>query len=271
MPFTTRKMPSFEGVAAGQTATLRLPIGRTYNQIIVTYGGATLAQLNAARLVANGEIIQRWTELTKLDDINQFDGRAAAAGTIVLDLERYGLITRAGKEVTALGTGITDRAIDPNPVTTLALEIDIDAAAVAPTLSAKAKQSPAQVAGVIKKVKEFTYNAGAAGEFEISDLPKKDLINRVIFGNHVARVYTQLVVERDNFIVFERTVAENEAFQTDGVRVPQAGYVVYDPTEDGYASEGLVTLGVSDLRFKVTVTNAGVIPVTVEYIAPLEA
>ena len=202
--------------------------------------------------------------------LNQYEGRAAAGGVIVLDLERHGLLTRKGREVTALGTGITDRNLNPNPVTTLALEVDIDAAAVGTTLSAKAIQSAARPIGFVKKVREYTYTAGAAGVYEISDLPKRGIINKIAFGGHTANVYKSLVVERDNFIVFERTAAENIAAQTDGVRVPQTDYVVYDPTEAGYAAEGLVTQDVSDLRFKLDLTNAGTITVTVETIEPLE-
>jgi len=267
MPKTTRKMPGFEGVAAGQTATCRLPIGRTYEQLLVSYGGATLAQLNELRIIANGEVVHRITELSKLDSLNQYEGRAAAAGVIVFDFNRFNMRTRAGEEFTGLGTGQLD---DPNKITTLSMEIDIDAAAVGPTLSAKAIQSAPRVVGQIIKTKQFIYTAGAAGEFEISDLPKGDNINKVYFGNHAANVYTKLVVERDNFIEFERSVAENEVIQTDGVRVPQAGYVVYDPTENGNGSESLATAGVQDLRFRVTLTNAGQVPVTVEYIGAPE-
>ena len=271
MPFTTRKMPSFEGVAAGQTATLRLPIGRTYHQVLIAYAGATLAQLNALRVVANGEVMVRMTEAAKLDAINQYEGRAAAGGVLTLDFERYGCLTRAGREVTALGTGVLDRNLDPNPITTLSIEIDIDAAAVGTTLSAKAVQSASRPLGLVKKIREYTYVAGAVGLYEISDLPKRGIINKISFGGHTANVYTTIAVERDNFIVFERTAAENIVAQTDGVRTPQADYVVYDPTERGYAAEGLVTQGVADLRFKLNLTNAGTITVTVESIEPLEA
>jgi len=266
----SRKMPSFEGVAAGQTATCRLPIGLTYEQLLITYTGATLAQLDAARLVANGEVIQTWTEMTKLDDVNKFDGRAAASGTIVLDLQRFGMLTRAGKEVTNLGTGIQDRTVDPNPITTLQIEIDINSAATTPTLAATAIQSPAAPAGLVKKVKEFTYTVSATGENQVSDLPKKGLINRIIIGNDSTLGISKVVVERDNFKMFERTSAENELIQTDGVRVPQADYWVIDPSELGYSAEPISLDGVNDFRLYITTTGTGQMPITVEYIAPLE-
>ena len=199
---TTRKMPSFEGVAAGQTATLRMPIGRTYEQLLITYSGATLAQLNELRIIANGEVIHRVTELSKLDSMNKFEGRAAAGGVIVFDFNRYGLKTRAGVEYTALGTGIAPKSAanpdgDPNAITTLTAEIDVDAAATSPALSAKAIQSAPSKSGFILKTKQYTYTAGASGEFEIADLPKGDAINKIYVGNHTANAYTKIVIERD--------------------------------------------------------------------------
>jgi hypothetical protein len=267
MPKTTRKMPSFEGVAAGQTATLRLPIGRTYEQLLISYGGATLAQLDELRIIANGEVIHRITEFTKLDSINKFNGRAAAAGVIVFDFNRYNLKTRAGVEFTGLGTGVLD---DPRKITTLSMEIDIDAAASSPTLSVKAVQSPPRLAGFIKKTKQYIYTAGASGEFEISDLPKGDTINKIFIGNQAVIAISKIVIERDNFIEFERSDAENRAIQTDGVRVPQAGFVVYDPTEAGNGSESLQTAGVQDFRIRLTLGSAGQVPVTVETIGVAE-
>lgn len=266
MPKTTRKLPGFEGVAAGQTATLRLPIGRTYEQLLLTYSGATLAQLDELRIISNGDVIHRITEVSKLDSLNQYNGRAAAAGVIVFDFTRFGMRTRAAEEVYALGTGVLD---DPRKITTLALEVDVNADAIGSALSAKAVTSDKRLSGDIVTTKQFTYTASAAGEFEISDLPKGDKINKIYIGGHVANVYTKIEIERDNFIEFSRSVAENELLQSDGVRVPQADFVVYDPTEAGN-SESLGTFGVNDLRLRLGVTNPGQIPLTVEYIGSID-
>lgn len=262
----TRQMPSFEGVAAGATATLRLPIGLSYEQLLITYSGVTLAQINEIRAVANGKTIMRFASGSRLDLMNQFDGRAAAAGVLTLDFARYGLRTRQAEELTVLGTGIQPSAEFPVSLSTLALEVDIDGAAVSPALSARAVQSMPRPLGLIKQIREYSYNAGAAGEFEISDIPKGPLFNRVFF--HSANI-TALRVERDNYTVFERTKAENDLVQADGVRVPQAGVFVFDPTEGGLGAESLETLGVHDLRFILTMSAAGAVPVTVEAMGPL--
>lgn len=260
----TRKMPSFSGVGAGQTATCRLPIGLAYHALLLTYSGATLAQLNEARVIADGEVIHRYVELTKLDTFNKFEGRAAAAGVIVIDFDRYNLNTRPGREFTKIGTGDPN---DPNPISTLTLEVDVDAAAIGTALSLKAIQSDPAPSGIVKKVREFNYNAPAAGDYEVSDLPKGEMINKIYLSK---AGINSLKIERNNFVVFDRTAAENDLVQTDGVRVPQTNFFVYDPTEQGYGAEGLATAGVKDLRLTINVAASGAIPITVEYLGTLE-
>lgn len=263
MPKTTKAMPSFEGVAAGQTATCRLPIGQTYHQLLVNYSGMTPAGINGGRLVANGKAIQTYSKLDVLDMMNQFDGRTKADGILVFDFERYGIEGRSGRELTAIGTG---HAKDQAPITTLALELDIGSSASNPTLSAKAVRSAPTVSGFMKKVRRFVYSATGAGDFEIADLPKGNLIDQVFFkGDGINKV--QLF--RDNYEEFSRSAAENSLIQTNGVRVPQDGVFVYDPTEHGNASETLATQGVNDLRFTLNMEAAANIEVIVVYLAPL--
>lgn len=264
----TRVMPSFDGVAAGQTATLRCPIGFTYHQLWVTYGGTfTLAQMTEIRVVANGQNIMRFDSGAALDDYNTYEGRTAAGGILCIDFDRYNLRTRAGEEFTSLGTGAPN---DPTPVTTLSVEIDIAAGATAPTLSARAIQSLPRPLGLIKKVRTFIYNPPGSGDFEISDLPRGDLINKVYF-NISTNAISRVQVQRDNFTVYDRTELLNDRIQADGVRVPQTDYWVYDPTENGNGAEGLVTANVNDLRFILTTSGAMACVTGVEYIGSIEA
>lgn len=267
MPKLTTKMPSFEGVSAGATATLRLPIGRTYEKLIIAYSGVTLAQMQEIRLVGNGKTIRRYVGAGLVDAINKFDRQNAAGGLLTLNLSRPGLITKAGREDTLLGTGVAPTEQYPATLTTLQLEIDIAAAATAPVLSCKAVQSSPRPLDKVLKVRRFGYAPSAAGEFEIADLPRGDLINRIVFESDKI---TAIRIERDNRVIFERTKAENEDIQSNGVRTPQTGYFIYDPTEEGYGSEPLVTAGVQDLRIVLTMSAADQVPVNVEYIGRLE-
>jgi hypothetical protein len=225
---TTRKGQSFESVSGGATAVTRLPIGLSYERILVPYAGVTLAEMTEMRIVANGETIRTYRDVEKMNLINQFDGMAAANGILVINLVRHGLRTRAGEEFTKIGTGFARSDTNPNPITTLSLEIDIAATATSPILGVpKLHQDMPSVTGAIVKTKQYIYNPSAEGVFEIADYPKGELINRIFFFGAGIR---SLEVERDNFISFSRNVAENSLLQSEGVRVPQSDIYVYDPT-----------------------------------------
>jgi hypothetical protein len=70
MPLLTKKMPSFEGVGAGQTATVRLPVGLRFHKLIVPYSGVTLAQMTEMRVIANGKVFQRLIGADVHDSVN---------------------------------------------------------------------------------------------------------------------------------------------------------------------------------------------------------
>jgi len=267
---TTRKGQSFESVAGGSTAVSRLPIGLSYERILVPFSGVTLSQMTEARLVANGETLRTYRDLVKLDTINQFDGMAETSGILVLNLVRHGLRTRAGEEFTKIGTGAPRSEMNPNPITTFSLEIDIHADATSPVLGVpKLHQDLPSPTGAIIKTKQYNYTPTQTGVFEIADLPKGELVNRIFFftaGDDI----DSLEVERDNFISFSRSRAENELLQSEGQRVPQANCFVYDPTENGNGSEGLPTANVQDLRFRLDMNTAGTINVLVETISALK-
>jgi hypothetical protein len=261
----TVKLPSAQGVGAGQQATLRLPIGWTYEQVLIGYTGVTLAQITGIRVVGNGQTFQDYRGAERLDTINKYHGRAAANGVLVLDFTRFGLRTRGGEEMTGIGTGVPskDGSVE---LSTLSVEIDIAAAAAAPALDCYAVQSAPQPLGLVKHVREFGYSAPASGEYEISDIPKGHLFSTVHF---LSGSVDKLKIERDNRIAFERTDAINRLIQADGVRVPQTNVFTFDPTEIGNGGEMLKTAGVFDLRFRLEMGAAASVPVIVESIAPL--
>jgi hypothetical protein len=265
----TKKMPTFEGVGAGQTATVRLPVGMRYHKLLIPYSGVTLAQINEIRVIANGKVFQRLIGGAVLDSINQYDGRNAAAGILTVDFERYGLITRAGRELTVIDTTVNDKKPEQR-ITTLSVEVDIDGEAVSPVLGAPTAAQSAYAVGsnpLLKHVRVFGYDPAGSGEFQISDLPKFGAINRIFFKS--SAVINEIKLERETYVVFERSKAVNESIQANGVRVPQAGYYVLDFTEEGNGQDWLEVQGVQDLRLKLDMAGAGHIDVIVEYINPL--
>jgi len=267
--FINVRMPAPEGVAAGQTATFKLPVGRTFHELELAYAGVTLAQIDAIRVFANGKVIHRYSGADR-DSMNQFDGRAAAAGILILPFTRYNMKTRAGEGETSLVTGT------PDGISSLYVEVDINAAALGTTLSMTASQSenPANItsgAGTVLHILSHTRNPAGAGPFELADLPRGSattlFLNRIWFKPS-ANDISKLIIERDLYTLFEREKALNERAQNDGVRTPQAGWVVIDTSERGY-SEVLALAGASDFRYKLTTTGAMTLTVYTETMGQL--
>lgn len=276
----TRRSPGWDGNIVGpNTVTLRLPIGLTFHQVFTEYvfnaGALTLADAIAEiRLVLNGK--PTWAiQADELDTYNQYSGRSAAGvaagGILIMDFDRFGLRMRSSEELTSLGTGAAD---DTTPLTTLVIEMDLKAAVTSGTLNTRFQQSEARILGLFKKLRRFIDVFTGSGTFEIDDFPKGDLINAIYFFVS-ANVIDRVRLERDDFVMFDRTEALNSRVQTDGVRVPQADLFVYDTTEKGNGIDQLLTRNpdgrlVNDLRWFMELDGAMTITSIVEYLGALE-
>lgn len=270
-------VPNTTAVAAGQTASWDVPIGLRYHEFRLTYSGVTLAQMTQIRLVINGETIHRYSG-DQRDKLNQYDGRAAAAGILTIPLDRYSLYRQDGEELTALRTGVADK--NGLSINSCKIEIDVSGAAAAPaiTINATASDNPAGGAGVIMRVLPFPRNFGASGDVEWADLPNANqgskylVLNRTAF---FASNITKLEFSRDNKRVSQLTKALNERQQVDGVRVPQSGLWVFDPTYDGYDFEGVSLVQpdgktpYADVRYLLSLSGSENITALVEYLGNL--
>jgi len=268
----TRRVPTWDGnIVGGNTVTLRLPIGLTYHQVYTEYtfsDGAPMVladAVNFIRLIANGKPI--WELLaSELDTKNQFESRAQASGILTLDFDRFNMRTRSAEELTSLGSGF---AGDPTPLTTLTIEMDLKAAVVSGTLDSRSRVSEARPLGIFKKLRRYVDAFGGSGEFQLDDFPKGDLMNMVLFYES-ANDIDRLRLERDNFVMFDRTKELNARIQSDGIRTPQANLYAYDTSEDGNGSDQLVTRGVNDLRWFLTLDGAMTVTTVIEYLGSLE-
>lgn len=270
----TRKMPGVEGaILAGNTLTFRLPIGLTFHQVFFEYAmlaTATPVALEDAfgeiRVLKNGR--PTWAiQASELDKMNQFQSRQPALGILTLDFDRYNLRTRPAEEYTSVGTGAKE---DPTPLTTFVIEMDIKAgsAITGGTITARAKQSDSRVLGMFKKIRRYNHVFTGAGIVEIADYPRGELINSIAMFES-ANDIDAIRVERDNFVLFDRSKELNARIQSDGVRTPQADVFAIDTSEDGNGTDQFVTEGVSDFRFFITIDGAMTITSLVEYIGSL--
>ena len=280
------KVPNSNGVAANATATFDLPIGRRYHKLVLQYGGTTfnLAHMTEIRVIANGEVIQRFSG-TDRDMMNQFDRQAASAGILVLPFDRVGLYQQNGEEATAIQTGSKDPGTGV-AITSFKLEVDIGGA-IAPTLTVLAVQSdndPGKPGpGLIRRIMQYSRAFTVAGVNEVSDLPKGTEGNRYIWINRAFFLTgntLDLEIQRSNFTIFQRTAATNSRLQTNGVRTPQANVYAFDPTEEGYDWEPValfqspnaqgIALPYQDFRYKLNLSGAETVKIYAEYLGKLQ-
>lgn len=265
-----KKVQAPEGVAPGQTATVRFAIGSKYHDICLVTN-MNLADMTELRLIANNKTIHRYSA-TQRDAINQYYGLEAFAGILYIPLDRKALKTRAMEEVTGINTGV--RGENGEKISALYLEVDIDAGAVSPTLDVYATTSAATKEGVgtIMHVTKHNRTAAGAGELEVSDLPFNSPTAAALNAAFLfpsANDVSKIIVERGLYKVFERTKALNEFMQKIGERTPQAGVHAIDFSENGYGANALDLSGYQDFRYRLTMTGAATVPFVSEYLGIL--
>ena len=281
MPRVDQKMPAAQSVVAGQTTTFRLPIGRRYHELQLIGSGTAFApaDLSEIRVLLNNKVIQRYSG-THRDLQNQFDGRSAAALSaaafmLILPFDRYGILTKAGEEETAINTG----SLDPNTgksINNFAIEVDIASSGPSGTLtldlyattSEQLPGGPGTVPYILKSTRDFA----AAAEYDISDLPRGGVTTQFIdrlFMIPSTSTLENLRVLANSYKIFERTTSLNERKQTDGIRIPQNGLYVIDRTEHGYGGDPFDVRGLDDWRLQLTTGAALTLTMYTHYLGGL--
>ena len=269
------RMPSPDGVAKGQTARFNLSLGNRYHELQLAYAGVTLAQMLEIRIKLNGKVLQVFNGVDR-DKFNVFDGLQAAAGILIIPFDRQKLRTLAAEEETAIDTGAIQAGVIGERVTSFSVEVDISAAALAPVLdmNATVSESLGRGVGTVMHIRRDTRTFGGAGRHDISDLPFNTpvaaYLNRVTFKPSVGEI-SEATIKRNNVTLFERKKALNEFKQSNGIRIPQAGYQTIDKTEEGNGGDVVSLMGALDFRYELVTTGAGANTVTVysEYLGRL--
>lgn len=282
MPRIDQRLPSPDGLAAGQTATIRLAIGRKYHHITIEYSGIKLSEMTELRVHANSKVIQRFLP-EDLNSINIFDGRDSAyldpnatTGILMLPFDRFNLKTTDGEEATALNTGSLNA--NNHGIKTLHLEIELAPTLSNPSLTPKIESFASQSdkvdggAGMVRHIQKISYQPSGEGIYEISDLPRggptTQYLNRIIFKTQNNSI-EKLELERNNHKIFERTRTLNERIQREHVRFPQDGFFIMDRTEMGRGADALSLLDIDDLRFKLHMTQGEHVTAYVEYLGAI--
>jgi len=176
-PITTN---SFNAVAPGQAATLDLPVGDlVYHELLIEYGTSTVggatevnmeAEITEVRIKLDGKV-QRVFNAAQLFDINRINGIAFAAGFLPIFFSEPWRRTADGED--ALGWGTAD-------ISTFTVEIDIDGAALNPTLDARIiVDRVRRNNGPIVKWRRHTVPVTAVGLVNVTTLPRQDAYYRL--------------------------------------------------------------------------------------------
>lgn len=253
-----RPTDSFSGVGKNQTATVTLPGGVVYDALHLEYNADAnfdASKITGIRLNLNGEDIID-VKGTDLVDVEKYKGRDEVAGFLTIQLAEMLANTFDGKHSYGLITSGRDA---------ISLEVDIgDTGATAPALSAfstsrpvpRSKEGAPLLRKFIPKMKRYTGNASAAGDYEIHTLPRRPDVRykRVYFqGANI----TKLTVERDQQKIYELTKARNEYIQKRHEKVAVADTFVFDPIVDGYALAKAFPTASNSLVFRLAMSNAG--------------
>lgn len=253
-------LPSFNGVAAGSTATLTLPKKGTYHGLSLTYtesGSAAISEANVEggideiRLKINGTV-QRTFSPGQLFDINRYLGQAFANSTLPIFFAEPWARTSQGEDAKAWGMDDVD---------TFQIEVDVASAATTPGLTAKALWSnDKRPLGAIEKWKRFTFSPAAAGSANLSTLPKTDAYSAVhLFHSYVTSAKAT-VDSTERWA--DLTIAEATAWAAQWGRAAQSGMYTIDFGVSNRVSDILPVIDpatkqqIADLRFDITVSQA---------------
>lgn len=265
-------LPSFEGQSASQTATLRLPVGLRYFELLLELDANTWSSYGTAdvRILVNGKVqrVHTVNELVRTANINSSSHLYADTATVILPIF-FGLPwqrNEVGEDLFAWGT---------SNLRSLTLEIDLPStwktAGHATKIEARAWVDDAQAnIGGILKARRYFRSAAGAGVIQIQDLPRIDNISRVHFFS--ANV-TKVVCKADQLEIFNAgKTANNELLKSLGLRNDAAVFSVCFDATQRYQHQLPMFVGpegqqrqVQDLLFEVT-TDAAIasLPVLVE-------
>jgi hypothetical protein len=251
----TKRLPSLSNVGAGQTATLNCPVGLTYDRIDFEYSGVTLAQMKNIEVVVNGKPVMTFKDANRIKALNDYYRRSETTGFLTLWFARPEQKTVQEQRLTALGTA---------DVSTLAINMDIDAGADNPVIVGYAVQSEPAPLGAFIKVREFQFDSAVAGDFEVSTLPKGP---RILALHAFKADIDNLEVELDSQKVFEGSKTFIQSVQKSYGRFPQTALAThFDTALEGDLSQALVTAGAQDMRFRFGLTSSGAVGVLIEYL-----
>lgn len=269
------KCPPFENTGAGQTAIIpRLPLGEVYHGIMLELGGTSFSKAQIERILIRlgGKVIWDVTG-AQLDTMNQYMGMTANAAYLLIPFSEFNARTILGEEIGAIDTVNFDYS-------GFSIEVDIAAAATAPTLTAhrlvtnsKSVEKP-EYLPLFKAMIPATHTIGAAGTYNLP-IPLGSqsgaLIKRI---HHFHTNITELSVRLNGQDIFDQIKnALAQFWQNNLTRVTQAGHLCFDPMVLDNQSSAIPTINkrrkMNNIEWRETLSAADTIDTVSELYATI--
>lgn len=255
------RLPNLSRVAPGSKSTLELPVGPTYHRINFQASGTGLAVEHIGRIdvLINGKVVQTFSSLQRLIDLNTFHGRNADGVSDVCLHFFSGDLAEAVRRLPGIGTA---------DVSTFHIEINLAAGFPADgAIVAYAQIDPKpQKLGAFVMVREFPTAASSAGWLELDKLPRAPYHLAIhFFKSDVSEVEVSTdltkVIEAGKSVL--ATFAKNASPRARvpvGARATHVDFTILN----GEIADLLATGGVADFRVKAHLDSAGSIDVVTE-------
>jgi hypothetical protein len=186
----------FTNVVASGVATVSLPIGMSFNRILLELGGGafTKAMITDIKVRLNGKVIFQ-NSGSRLDLINTYRKRAVSASYLVVDFTEPDAKDMAEEYLGNLNTA--------QGVSSLTMEVTISGATT-PTLNSYSEYGPPAPLGVLAKQLLFTTSFGGAGKFpfKLIDVANRGAIIKRVHFAHGGNVQA-LEVKKNGVVIFD--------------------------------------------------------------------
>ncbi|MFL6675878.1 MAG: major capsid protein P2 [Massilia sp.] len=248
----------FNNVAANGLATVSLPIGMSFNKIILALGGGafTKSMITNAKVKVNGKTVWENTG-GRLDLQNQYRKLGNNAAYLEIDFTEPKAKTMSEQYLGNINTA--------QGVSSLTLEITI-AGATAPTLDSWAELGPPGPLGIIAKQILFTSSNGGAGKFPLKliDLANRGAIIKRVHFAHGGNL-TQLEVKKNGIVIHDNVpAAVNAYWQSSYDKVAQTNLYTFDPCADNNYANAVKTADMVSLEFNPTFSAADTVTAVLE-------
>lgn len=247
----------FTNVVANGVATVSLPVGMSYNRIILALGGTfTKAMITNLKVRVNGKVVLENTG-SRLDLINQYRGLTASAAFLTVDFTEPRAKDMAEEYLGNINTAAG--------VSSLTMEVTI-AGATAPTLDSYSELGPPGQLGVIAKQILFTSSFGGAGKFpfKLIDVANRGAIVKRVHFAHGGNM-TALEVKKNGIVIFDNIpTAVNTFYLGEYQKTAQTNLYTFDPCCDNNYANAIKTQDMISLEFNTTVSAADTVTAVVE-------